>query len=158
MVELTVVLVIVLGGAAVAVAVKPSDSSNASSPLCRDTNRCFLPRQFIPFIPFLPSPSLSLSVSQSISPVFVFLSFDRFSLNTIGFSLSQFPSYFSSFPLPFFSPGLGGIYRGRGSKVDPAPSHRCPCMVRTLPTLPRCRQRWPMEVSLAGHGCSSISS
>ena len=97
---------------------KPSDSSGTSSPLCRDTNQCFLPRQFIPSISFLPSPCLSLSISQSISHVFVFLSFGRFSLNTIGFSLSRFPSRFLPFFLfssPFFPPGLGGIYRGRGS-------------------------------------------
>ena len=103
MAELTVVLVTILGGTAMAVAVKPSDISSASSLLCRDTSQCFLPRWFIPSIPFLPSPRLSLSVSQSISPVFVFLSFDRFSLNTIGFSLSRFPSCFPSFPL-LFSP------------------------------------------------------
>ena len=151
----------ILGSATMAVTVKPNDSNDTSSPPCRDTSWCFLPRRFIPSVLFLPSPSLSLSVSQSISPIFVFLSFGHFSLNTIGFSLSLFPSRFLPFFLfssPFFSPSLGGIYRGRGSKVDPAPSHRCPCMVRTLPTLPRCRQRWPMEVSLAGHGCSSISS
>jgi hypothetical protein len=52
----------------------------------------------------------------------------------------------------------GGIYRGRGSGVDPAPSHRRPYMGCTSPALPRRRQRWLMEASLVGHGCSGISS
>ena len=102
MVELTVVLVTVLGGATVAVTMKPSDSSNASSPLCRDTSRCFLLRRFIPYVLFLPSPRLSLLVSQSISPVFVFLSFTRFSLNTISFSLCLFVSLLFSAIFPLF--------------------------------------------------------
>jgi hypothetical protein len=51
-----------------------------------------------------------------------------------------------------------GIYRGRGSGVDPAPSHRRPCMGCTSPALPQRRHRWPMEASLAGHDCSNISS
>jgi hypothetical protein len=28
----------------------------------------------------------------------------------------------------------------------------------TSPALPLSRKRWPMEASLAGHGCSGISS
>ena len=117
MVELTVVLVTVLGGTTMAVTVKPSDSSGASSPLYRDTSRCFLPRRFIPFIPFLPSPCLSLStlsVSQSISPVFVFLSFGRFSLS-LGFP----PIFycFSSFPLPFFPLVWVVFIRERGARL-----------------------------------------
>jgi hypothetical protein len=141
-------LVAVPGGAAVAMAVavtvRLSDSSGASSPLCRDTSRRFLPCRFIPSVLFLPSPRLSLSVSQSISPVFVFLGFDRFSLYPVGFSLSVFP-HFSTIFSPSFSSFRVAIYRGRGSGVDPAPSHHCPCMGRTSPALPRHWQRWPME-------------
>jgi len=129
----------------------------------------------------LPFLCLPLSVSLLISPVFGFYCFGSFSLNTVGFSLSRFPSPFSAlfsfllaslslgfpprflpFSLFFWPPSFPllrvTIYRGRGSGVDPAPSHRCPCMGRTSPALLRCRPWWPMEASLAGHGCSDISS
>jgi len=90
-------LVTVLGGDAVAVTVKPGDSSDAS--LCRDTNRCPLSP---PVYPFYPSSSFSLTVSLGfpvdIPGFFVFLSFSRFSL-----SISPlFLSFSSSFPLSFF--------------------------------------------------------
>jgi hypothetical protein len=52
----------------------------------------------------------------------------------------------------------GGIYRGRGSGVDPAPSYRCLCMGRTSPAPLRRRLRWPMVASLAGHDFSAFSS
>ena len=118
---------------------------------------------------FFLSPRYLLFLS-SVSPLlFPFLSRKPFC-----FSLSVSPFFLKNdrtlslglpfFFLPFFSfPPLsllhsGGIYRGRGSGVDPAPSHRRLCMGCTSPALPRRRQRWPMEASLAGHGCSGISS
>jgi len=109
---------------------------------------------------FLPFLRLPLSVSLSISPIFGFYCFGSFSLNTVGFSLSvSLPIFCRSFlPPPLSLLRSGGIYRGRGSGVDPAPSHRRPCMGCTSPTLPRRRQRWPMEASRARHGCSGISS
>ena len=82
------------------------------------------------------------------------------SSKTVGLSLSVSLSFFCRSFL--FSPlsllHSGGIYRGRGSGVDPAPSHRRLCMGCTSPALPRRRQRWPMEALLAGHSCSGISS
>jgi len=110
---------------------------------------------------FLPFLHLPLSVSLSISLVFGFYCFGSFSLNTVSFSLSvSLPVFCRSFlpPPPISLLRSGDIYRGRGSGVDPAPSHRCPCMGCTSPALPRRRQRWPMEALLAGHGCSGISS
>jgi hypothetical protein len=98
----------------VAVMVRTSDSSGASSPLCRDTSQRFLPRRFIPSVLFLPYPRLSLSVSQSISPVFVFLSFGHFSLYTIGFSISVSPLFSVVFFL-LSRASVGGIYRAKGS-------------------------------------------
>jgi len=84
------------------------------------------------------------------SPVFfVFLSFGRFSLYPVGFSLSvspPFPAVFSLFSafflffLFFLLLHSDGIYRGRGSWNDPAPSHRCawggkpPLYLVTAPT------------------------
>jgi len=98
--------VAVLGGAAVAMTVRPSDSSGASSPLCRDTSQRFLPCRFFLFILFLPSPRLSLSVSLSISPVFSCFSVSVVSLSTQSVSLSQFPPLFYRFlPLFFFLSG-----------------------------------------------------
>jgi len=130
--------VAVLGGAAVAMTVRPSDSSGASSPLCRDTSRRFLPCRFFLFILFLPSSRLYLSVSLSISPVFWFLCFGCSSLSlsrsvSLSFGFSPLLLPFSLFSLPFsflFLPPFfflhsDGIYRGRGSWKDPAPSHRC---------------------------------
>ena len=88
MAELTVT-VAVLDGAAVAMTVRPSDSSGASSPRCSDTSRRFLLRWFIPSVLFLSSPRLSLSISPADIPLFfVFLSFGRLSLYPVGFSLS----------------------------------------------------------------------
>ena len=156
MAELTVMLVNVLGGVAVAVTVKPNASSGASSPLCRDTSQCLLPHRFTSSVLFLPSPRLSLSVSLSISPVFLVSTVSVVSLSTLSISLSRFPSLFS--PVFLFFSFRVTIYRGKGSGVDPAPSHRCPCMRRTSPALSRRRQRWPMEASLAGHDCFGISS
>jgi len=126
-------------------------------PLCRDTNRCPLPRWFILSILFLPSPRLSLSVSLSISLVFLCFSVSVVSLSTQSVSLSQFPPLFLCFLLLFFFLSSEvTIYRGRGSGVDPAPSHRCPCMGRMSPALLWRRPRW--QASLAGHGFSVFSS
>ena len=106
---------------------------------------------------FLPFLRLPLSVSLSISPIFGFYCFGSFSLNTVGFSLSVSLPVFCRF-LPPSSSFRVTIYRGRGSGVDPAPSHCCPCIGRTSPALLWRRPRWPMEVSLAGHGFSVCSS
>ena len=124
MAELTV-KVAVLGGAAVAMTVRPSDSSGASSPRCSDTSRRFLLRWFIPSVLFLSSPRLSLSISPADIPLFfVFLSFGRLSLYPVGFSLSvsllflqnkntsSSPSLSSFFPPPFVLHSLC-IYRQR---------------------------------------------
>jgi len=134
MAELTVT-VAVLGGAAVAMTVRPSDSSGASSPRCSDTSRRFLLRWFIPSVLFLSSPRLSLSISPADIPLFfVFLSFGRLSLYPVGFSLSvsllflqnkntsSSPSL-SSFFLPLLS-CTPSVFIGRGSEGHPAlPSH-----------------------------------
>jgi len=95
-------LVIILGGVAVAVTVKPSDSSSASSSLCRDTSRCLLPPPVYLFCPFLPSPCLSLS---------------------------RFPSPFSTTSSSlFFLPPFGSLFirvgeRGRPCLVPSQPMH-----------------------------------
>jgi len=95
MAELTVMLVIILGGVAVAVTVKPSDSSSASSPLCRDTSRCLLPPPVYLFCPFLPSPRLSLS---------------------------RFPSPFSTTSSSlFFLPPFGSLFIGAGGAGSTLP-------------------------------------
>jgi len=83
-----------------------------------------------------------------------------------GFSVSVVPLSLSlsvSLPvccrsLPSSSSFRVTIYRGRGSGVDLAPSHRYPCMGRTSPALLWRRPRWPMEASLAGHDFSVCSS
>jgi hypothetical protein len=116
-------LVAVLGGVAVAVTVRPSDSSDVSSPLCKDTSRRFLPCRFILSVLFLPSPRLSLSPFPSRYPLFLCFSVSVVSLSTQSVSLSQFPP-FSVVSLLFFPLRSGAIYRGRGSGVDRAPSHR----------------------------------
>jgi len=117
--------VTVLGGVAVAAAVKPSDSSGASSSLCRDTSRCLLPPLVYLFYPFFPSPRLFLSVSLSISSVFGFYCFGRFSLNTIGLSLSLslgFPPRFLSFlPLLFLPFKSLFIEAGEAGSTLPRP-------------------------------------
>jgi len=114
--------------------------------------------------------SLFLSFSFLLPPLFfpvlffsfLSLSLGRFLSLSLGFSpcLLSFSIFSPSF-FPFFPPSSlmrsGGIYRGRGSGVDPAPSHRRPYMGCTSPALPRRRQRWLMEASLVGHGCSGIS-
>ena len=83
----------VLGGVAVAVTVKPSNSAAVAHPPAGS-----------PFVPFLPSlfPSLSLSFPVN-TPAFVFLCLvSVVSLSiTIGFSLLFF---FLRFLPPFFSP------------------------------------------------------
>jgi len=149
------VLATVLDGAAVAVTEKPDDSDSSSSPRRRDT----MPLRFTPSVLFSSfSPFASLGLSVDI-PGFWFLLF-RFLLSqhcrflSLGFP----PCFLPFFPSPLSLLRSGGIYRGRGSGVDPAPSHRCPCMGCTSLALPQRRQRWPMEASLAGHGCSGISS
>jgi len=120
MVELTVGLVTVLGGG--------DDETRWQQQRFRCVEipiGVLFPRRFILSILFLPSPRLSLSVSLSISSAFSFLSFGRFSLYAVSFSLSV-PPFFCPFS-PFF-PLLftfrDSIYKGRGSGVDPAPSHR----------------------------------
>jgi len=155
-----VMLVIVLGGVVVAVTMKPSDSSGASSPLCRDTSRCLLPPPVYLFCPFSSfSPSVSLGLPVDI-PGFWFVLFRSFLSQHCRFlSLSVSLTVFYHFFLSFLSSSFRvTIYRGRGSGVDPSPSHCRPCMGRTSPALPLSWQRWPMEASLAGHGCSGISS
>jgi len=168
MAELTVVLVTVLGGAAVAMTVRPSDSSGASNSEalhCAETPVGVSFPAGLSLLFFFSLLPVCLSQFPSrYSPVF-FLCFSVsvVSLSTQLVSLSRFPSPFSalfsfllashSFPLLRVT-----IYRGRGSGVDPAPSHRCPCMGRTSPALLRCWPWWLMEASLAGHGCSGISS
>ena len=121
--------VVVLGGAAVAMKVRPTDSSSASSPLCRDTSRRFLPCRFFLFILFLPSPRLSLSVSLSISPVFWFLCFGCSSLSLGRFlSLSvslpvccrSLLSFFSFWPSPSFF-CTRTVFIGAGERERPCP-------------------------------------
>jgi len=80
------------------------------------------PRRFILYILFLPSPRLSLSVSLSISPVFFVSQFRSFLFLHSRFLSLSFPPFSIVF-LPPFPLRSGGIYRGRGSGVDPAPSH-----------------------------------
>jgi len=158
MTELTVMLVTILGGVAVAVTAKPEDSGGVPSLRCRDTGLCLLPPAGCSFYPFFFLLPVCLSRSPYRYPQ-LFLSFNcygPFSLKTVGLSLSR--SLLPFFCLFFSLLHSGGIYRGRRSRVDPGPSHRFPCMGRTSPALSRCRQRWPMEASLAGHGCSCISS
>ena len=105
---------------------------------------------------------LSSSLPFSLSKTLMFLSFGlSFLPKKRSDSLSRSPFLFSV--VLFFFPPLsllhsGGIYRGRGSGVNPAPSHCHLCMGCTTPALPRRRQRWPMEALLAGHSCSGISS
>jgi len=161
MAELTVT-VAVLGGAAIAVTVKPSDSGGASSPPCRDTSRCLLPPPVFSFclVFFLLRVCLSARLLFLLS--FSFLPPPLFSpvfFVSVSLSLGR-PPLFLPFLLLFSFPFLrsGSIYRGRGSAVDPAPTHHRPCMVRTSPPLPRRRPWWPMEALLMEHGCSGISS
>ena len=120
----------------------------------------FFPAVFDPFLfPFL---SQKLAVSLLRSPLFFFLFHYLLSIffpPRFGFP----PSLSLTFvPFSFFSPLYSSlrvtIYRGRGSGVDPAPSHRCPCMGRTSPALLWRRARWPMEALLAGHDFSVFSS
>ena len=160
--------VAVLGGAAVAMTVRPSDRSGASSPLCRDTSQRFLPRRFIPYVLFLPSPHLSLSVSQSIFPCFlVFLSFGRFSLYPVGFSLTVPPfsavfSLFSTFFFFLFPPSVfctWMVFIGAGGAGTTLPHPITVHGVRSRrSTLSQHRLRRPMGTSLAGHGLSVFSS
>jgi len=159
--------VAVLGGAAVAMTVRPSDSSgtsNSEALHCAETPVGVSFPAGLSLLFFFSLLPVCLSQFPSrYSPVF-FLCFSVsfVSLSTQLVSISRFPSPFSalfSFLLASPFPLLRvTIYRGRGSGVDPAPSHRCPCMGRTSPALPRRWQRWPMEASLAGYGCSGISS
>ena len=94
----------------------------AALPLCRDTDQCPLLPPVYPFYHFSSfSPTVSLGLPVDIPGFFGFYCFGCFSL-----SLSFSPCLLS-FSL-FFSPlssALGGIYRGRGSGVDPTSSHRC---------------------------------
>jgi len=152
--------VVVLGCAAVAMTVRPSDSSGASSPLCRDTSRRFLPCRFFLFILFLPSPRLSLSVFLSISLVFWFLCFGCSSLSLDRF-LSPFAAVLSF--LSFFFPLSGllhsdGIYRAGGAGTTlPRPIAAHGARSRRS-TLSQHRLRRPMGTSLAGHDLSVFSS
>jgi len=136
MAELTVT-VAVLDGAAVAMTVRPSDSSGASSPRCSDTSRRFLPRWFIPSVLFLSSPRLSLSISQPIFPCFFCVSQFRSSLSlpsrflSLGFPPLSFSKQkyfqlslsFLSLSSPFLS-CTPSVFIGRGREGHPAlPSH-----------------------------------
>jgi len=152
-------LVTILGGVAVVVTVKPSGSSGASSPLCRDTSRCHLPLPVYLFCPFSSfSPFVSLGLAVDI-PGFFVSTILVVSLSTLSVSLSLgFPPCFLPFSSSSSSSFRVTIYKGRGSGVDPAPSRRCPCMGRTSPALLWRRPRWPMEASLAGHDFSVFSS
>ena len=125
----------------------------------------------LPVFPFYPfssfSPTVSLGFLVDIPSFFGFsVSVVPLSLS-VGFSLFRFlspfaavlPSFLCLFPFPPLSSSFRVIiYRGRGSGVDPAPSHRCPCMGRASPALLWRRLRWPMEASLAGHDFSVCSS
>jgi len=104
MVELTVVLATVLGGAAVAVTEKPDDSGGSSSPRRRDTR----PLRFTPSILF-SSFSLFASLGLSVDiPGFRFLLF-RFLLYQHCWFLSLgFPPRFLPFSPSFFF--LSGHY------------------------------------------------
>jgi hypothetical protein len=127
----------------------------AGLPLCRDTDRCPLSPPVLSFLSFFFLLPDCLSQSPCRYPRFFLVS-----TVSVGFSLSRLVSlpvccrFFSL----FFLLRSGGIYRGRGSGVDPASSHRCPCMGRMSLALPRRRQKWPMEVSLTGHGFSGTTS
>jgi len=158
-------MVVVLGCAAVAMTVRPSDSSGASSPLCRDTSRRFLPCRFFLFILFLPSPRLSLAVFLSISPVFWFLCFGCSSLSLGRFlsvsvslpvccrsllSLLFFPSLVFCTRTVFIGAGGAGTTLPRPIAAHGARSRRS--------TLSQHRLRRPMGTSLAGHGLSVFSS
>ena len=95
MAELTVT-VAVLGGAAIAVTVKPSDSGDASSPSCRDTSRCLLPP---PFSPSVLCSSFFTSVSP---PGFSFFFLFPFFLLLCSPLFFLFLSLSLSVALPFF--------------------------------------------------------
>jgi len=112
---------------------------------------------FCSFSSFSPFVSLSFLVDIPCFCVSQFRSFLSLHSQFLSLSFPPFLLFFSSFLL-FSLLRSGGIYRGRGSRVDPTPSHRRPCMGCTSPALPRRRQWWPMEASLVGHGCSGISS
>jgi hypothetical protein len=114
----------------------------------------FSPLPVCSFYPFF----FLLPVCRSRSPCRYPYCFGPFSLNTVGLSLSRSPFLFSAIFFSSFSSFRVVIYWGRGSGVDPASSHRCPCMGRMSLALPRRRQKWPMEVSLTGHGFSGTTS
>jgi len=112
--------VAVLGGAAVAMTVRPSDSSDASSPLCRDTSRRFFPVgfSFLSFFFLLPD---CLSRFPCRYPRFFGFSVPVVPLSlSVGFSLFRFLSSFaavlSSFLLPF-----GSLFIGTGGAGSTLP-------------------------------------
>ena len=144
---------------------RPSDSSGASSaetPVGVSFPAGF---SFLSFFFLLPD---CLSRFTCRYPRFFGFSVSVVPLSlSVGFSLFRFlspfaavlPSFLCLFPFPPLSSSFRVIiYRGRGSGVDPAPSHRCPCMGRASPALLWRRLRWPMEASLAGHDFSVCSS
>jgi len=105
----------VLGGAAVAVTVKSSDSGGASSPPCRDTSRCLLTPPVFSFCLVFFFTSVS-------PPGFSFFSLFPFFLLLCSPLFFSFLSLSLSIALPFFCrPPFflrsGGIYRGRGSRA-----------------------------------------
>ena len=114
MAELTVMLVTVLGGVAVAVTRKPDDSSDAFSPRCKDTSLCLLPpSRFAPSVLFFfLLPSVSLGLPIDIVDFFKVSIVSVPSLPKLLVSLSlSLPSLFCRFlPFPFFL--LDTIYRG----------------------------------------------
>jgi len=162
-------MVAVLGGAAVAMTVRPSDSSGASSPLCRDTSRRFLPRWFIPSVLFLSSPRLSLSISQSIFPCFFCVSQFRSFLSLPSRFLSLcFPPFscrllsflglFPFFPFFFFC-CTQTVFIGAGGAGTTLPRPIAAHGVGSRrSTLSQHRLRRLMGTSLAGHGLSVFSS
>ena len=114
MTELTVMLVTILGGVAVAVTVKPEDSGGVPSLRCRDTGLCLLPPAGCSFYPFFFLLPVCLSRSPYRYPQ-LFLSFNcygPFSLKTVGLSLSLGLSF--PFSVFFFLFYIRAVFIGAG--------------------------------------------
>ena len=115
--------VAVLGGAAVAMTVRPSDSSDASSPLCRDTSRRFFPVgfSFLSFFFLLPD---CLSRFPCRYPRFFGFSVSVVPLSlSVGFSLFRFLSPFAAVLSSFFLAPLWLVFIGAGGAGSTLP---CP--------------------------------
>jgi len=98
MAELTVMLVTIFGGVAVAVTGKSDDSGGASSPRVETPVCVFSPLSVCSFCPFF----LLLPVYVSWSPYRYPYFFGPFSLNTVCLSLSRSPFPFSAVFSSFF--------------------------------------------------------